>query len=331
MSRSTRLRLGATPRLYERISDTLEQRIATGRITPGTRLLEMHLAEQFGVSRAPARRALARLEKAGLIKKVDGRGYTVLTSDTPLLPGTPEPPSSGKLISTATWERIYGEVERETVARAAFGTWRITETDLGEHYRVSRTVAREVLARLQHVGIVKKDAKSRWYVPALTRERFRELYEMRWILEPVALKQAAPKIGPGRLLTMRRELEDALRRFPRIESRELDQLERSLHITLLSSCDNATLVETLQHYHALLIVHSYLYAMSPDTLASDPFLAEHLDIIRNLEAGRVDDAAMRLEDHLKVSLDRAVGRIEYIVRNLEPEPLPYLAPLPRGS
>ena len=324
----TQRSLGPSPRLFERLYGIVEQRIAQGQLTPGDRLLEAHLAAEFAVSRAPARRALERLAKAGLVEKTDGRGYTVCRCDTPLLPVAPEPSTSGRLISTTTWQRIYGEVEREVVARAAFGAWRITEVDLGQHYRVSRTVAREVLARLQQVGIVKKDQRSRWYVPALTPRRFRELYEMRRILEPIALQRAALRVEPGRVATMREDLERAITRFPDVESRELDRLERALHIDLLAYCDNGTLVETLQHYHALLIVHGYIYALSPETFTFDPFLADHLAVVHALQAGRTEDAATALERHLAVSVDRAVGRIAFIVGHREPDPLSYLTMLP---
>ena len=68
---------GAAPRLYQRAFDILAGQIADGRIEGGSRLQESTVAAQFGISRAPARQALAELQRRGLVEKADGRGYRV--------------------------------------------------------------------------------------------------------------------------------------------------------------------------------------------------------------------------------------------------------------
>ncbi len=55
----------------------LRQLIIDGVIPAGERLSEVSVAEMMGVSRTPAKLALARLEMTGLISKRPGRGYTV--------------------------------------------------------------------------------------------------------------------------------------------------------------------------------------------------------------------------------------------------------------
>lgn len=53
--------------LRDVVYDELKIGILTGRISPGTRLLEVQLAESMGVSRTPIREAIKRLEKDGLV------------------------------------------------------------------------------------------------------------------------------------------------------------------------------------------------------------------------------------------------------------------------
>lgn len=53
--------------LRDIIYDELKMSILTGKILPGTRLLEVELAERMGVSRTPVREAIRRLEKEGLV------------------------------------------------------------------------------------------------------------------------------------------------------------------------------------------------------------------------------------------------------------------------
>lgn len=326
--RADPLETGAVPRLYQRAFGILANQIGSGAIPAGSRLGETTVAAQFGISRAPARLALAELQRSGLIEKSDGRGYTV-RSDAPARHGATAidrvaPADHTKLHSLSSWERIYGEVEGEIAARTAFATWRVNEAVLARHYNVSRTVARDVVARLQQRGVVSKDERSRWYAPALTREHIGELYELRWLLEPVALTKAAAAVPDSYIARMRAALEDAVADPSGAGGPTLDELEEQMHVTLLGHCGNHTLMQAITLPQSLLIAHRFLYRWTPRLFESEPFLPEHLEIVLRLEAGRVDEAARLLERHLRVSLDRAVARVEFIVREFQPDALPYL-------
>lgn len=51
--------------------------ILDGELKPGARVIEQMLVDKFGVSRTPARAALARVCEEGLLENVRGGGYTV--------------------------------------------------------------------------------------------------------------------------------------------------------------------------------------------------------------------------------------------------------------
>jgi len=59
------------------LAKVLEDEIATGELSPGTRLEEVALAERFGVSRTPIREALHLLSASGLIDLRPRRGAVV--------------------------------------------------------------------------------------------------------------------------------------------------------------------------------------------------------------------------------------------------------------
>ncbi len=63
--------------LGERIADQLRQQILDGELAPGTPLVEIALASELGVSRAPVREALRILGLDGLVETVPYRGTTV--------------------------------------------------------------------------------------------------------------------------------------------------------------------------------------------------------------------------------------------------------------
>ena len=57
--------------LREMVYEELKMQILTGTIIPGTRMMEVELAEEMGVSRTPIREAIRKLEKEGLVTIVE--------------------------------------------------------------------------------------------------------------------------------------------------------------------------------------------------------------------------------------------------------------------
>ncbi|WP_380058584.1 GntR family transcriptional regulator [Falsihalocynthiibacter sp. SS001] len=65
----------------DRLHDEIRSRITLLDYPPGAKLSETELAEEFGVSRTPLRRVLARLEDEGLLTSVHGVGTFVTVVD----------------------------------------------------------------------------------------------------------------------------------------------------------------------------------------------------------------------------------------------------------
>ncbi len=321
--------IGASPRLHARILLILRQRILEGALRPDARILESPLALEFGVSRAPVRQALAALVDEGLLRRAEGRGFLV----EPVGHAHPAPrdgaPAQIALVAQPSWQPIYDAVEAAIVERISVASWRIVEVDLARHFGVSRTVAREVMARLHQRGLVKRDDKSRWYAPALTAAYITELYELRWTLEPLALVQAIERAPPALIRRMQDNLGDAIARPASLTGRELDALEAELHVELLSHCANRTLLEALRLYQSLLVAHTFLYDVTSAQFPSEPFLPEHMKIVQHLVAGDVDGAARAMTKHLKSACARAIARVDVISRGLDVSDLPYMNRLRR--
>lgn len=58
--------------------DRIREAIVAGEVKPGDRLVEMHLAQLLGISRAPLREALRALERDGLVETRKNRGAYVV-------------------------------------------------------------------------------------------------------------------------------------------------------------------------------------------------------------------------------------------------------------
>lgn len=311
------------PPLYERLAAVLAGEIARGEVGQGTRLYESHVATRFGTSRAPAREALSRLAAQGLVAPADGRarGFTVISGGA-VLPA-PVPADLDMAIRPA-WEQIYDEIEESIASRIAFGSWRVNETILGARFGVSRTVAREVLGRLQSRGLVTSVGK-RWVAPELTPQRLKEFYEMRAILECAALRHIDNDVSHARLCRMYASLEAAIADTP--DGATLDALEVELHVELLQTCPNVMLRSAMRQYQVLLLAHRFFYRLTARLFDEEPFLREHLAILGALLDRDPGRAADLLGAHLRASEHRASIRVERIRSIVIHAPIDYLEPV----
>ena len=314
-------------RLHARIADILAAEIAGGVHPPGRHMVETQLAERFGVSRAPVRLALARLSREGWLEHVPARGHTV-RSDLPAAEASEEGEADPhrKIGARHAWETIHDEVEDAITSRIAFGSWQVPETALARTFGVSRTVARDVLARLQGRGLVQMDG-GRWVAPGLSPQRVDELYRLRALLEPAAIREIGASLPHGHVDASVRRLEEAA--AGHADGATLDGLEQDLHVDLLSCCGNATLLEAIRQPQSLLIAHRFLYRATAELFETEPFIEEHLGIFHALSRGDVEVATALLHDHLMDSRIRAVRRLKALRGFDGLEDVPYLRPSSR--
>lgn len=297
--------------VQERAYALLKAMIADGRLTPGQKLLEAQVAKAFGISRSPARYALQMLCNERLVHEASGRGYEVAGKVKPGVARERAVLDEVKIAAVQQWERIYVELERELCARVMFVSVRIVEERLAEHFGVSRTVARDVLARMHSVGLVTKDSMGRWIATRVTPDKTRHLYELRSLLEPEALRQAAPHVSRDYLERLRATVVEALDGFPR-EGFDTDVVEHDLHIRLLSHCPNGELLQALTRTRMLFVPTRYLFdpvLRIPLTSIEDA-LEEHRSIYELLLAKKAAKAAAALHDHLKQADTRWLQRFE---------------------
>jgi DNA-binding GntR family transcriptional regulator len=64
-----------------RVANVLRERIAKGDLRSGSRLIELDISRELGVSRSPVREALLRLAEEGLVEILPYRGAMVVTLD----------------------------------------------------------------------------------------------------------------------------------------------------------------------------------------------------------------------------------------------------------
>ncbi len=312
---------------YELITRVLRSNIQRGNLPEGLVLLEGPIAAVMQTSRVPVQSALRHLMAEGLVHRFEGRGYLVGPEGRNILPVRRDirefaldiPEAMDDALQTrGTWRHVYEEVEEQVASCQIFGEFRIIETELSEYLGVSRTVARDVLARLQERGLIRKSATSHWIAGPLTARTVREKFELRSIMEPAALRLAAPFIRYA-------EVENLLEMIDSGSMISSESLSDALMDFCIAQAPNTTLVEMIRGNRLLL--SSVNRALTALGLPNDEATIDQYRTLLDLIARHpIDSAAEYLRDHVEIMAQRNLARMKIVAVITEAGAFaPYLA------
>ncbi|OJY63937.1 MULTISPECIES: GntR family transcriptional regulator [unclassified Rhizobium] len=310
--------------LYEELYGRLRAEIAGGALPEGLVLTEAALADLCGSSRAPARQALQLLLEDGLIARFDGRGFIVGKSG--ILPKRVRLADYlGSLLEEGgdrpvfAWQALYEDVERIVVYRSFFGRYRINENELARHFGVGRGVARDVLLRLETLGITEKDDNFRWSIVPLDAQRIRDLYEVREQIEPVALSSALGGISVEHVDVMLLRLSQALADYPDVSASTMYELELDLHQRSLQACPNKEFLSILKRTHCILTLSKHVVGSRIKMPEYEPFLAEHIGVFTMMRKRDEEGLQKAMRDHIRNSQPNVQARAAYMRDHYQPD------------
>lgn len=147
-----------------------------------------------------------------------------------------------QLASANISEEAAGAIREMIVSGALADGDRINEVHLAEELGVSRTPLREGLGRLVAEGVVTTEPRKGFFVVPLTLSEFEQLYDIRPILDPEALRLAGvpSPASLDRLEGLNRKLLSARSPATAIE------IDNAWHMELLAACPNRVLVELIR-------------------------------------------------------------------------------------
>ena len=186
---------------------------------------------------------------------------------------------------------------------------RLNEVHLAEALGVSRTPLREALNRLAHEGAIETRARLGYFVKPLTLAEFEQLYDVRPILDPAALRAAG--IPDAAQLA---SLEKLNRKFAAARAPQAAMaLDDEWHLALLAHCPNRVLVELIENM--MLRTRRYELALMRETKNVVQAGEDHDRIMEALRAGDIGAACAALEKNMRG------GRAEIVawLRGREPQ------------
>ncbi|WP_329396526.1 GntR family transcriptional regulator [Streptomyces melanogenes] len=174
----------------------------------------------------------------------------------------------------------------------------LVETELAAQFGVSKTPVREALKTLAGTGLVVLNQYKGVAVRAVDEDMARQVYDVRLLLEPEALRRTVLRLAPLDAA------EAALDRADRAaDAAERALANRQFHRALYLPCGNPLLTRTLDDIRdQAALVATAVWATEPSW---EREAREHRAILRLARAGEARAAADALREHIESFVRRA--------------------------
>lgn len=193
---------------------------------------------------------------------------------------------------------------REAILRGELAPGeKLTAAALAARWSVSPTPLREAFRRLAAEGLVELRPQRGARVASASPRDAEEVYELRLILEPRALRDSlehSDDLHRSDIQRAHARYGDAMARAGTDLLGALDA-HRDFHATLLARCTNGRLLDLVLE----LADHSQRFQVLAvgASAGHHDVIAEHQTLCDDACAGRVDDAVQHLREHLRLTLD----------------------------
>lgn len=286
----------ASSTLVQRIVSELRQKIQLGELSPGAHLSAQKVADNFQVSRSPAREALTALAGQALLEQIPNRGYFVLAM--------PDEPALRSDEVTADEEPLeYYQLSEDWLNDAIPAE--VTEKYLRERYRLTKFQVIDILNRAAKVGWAEPKPGYGWRFleVAKTPEALEQIYRVRSLIEPAALLETTFNYDRNVLSRLKKEQADLL--AGGIDTLPADRLLKSgirFHEELIKLSGNPLYLMILRQLNNMRRLIEYRSMI--DRKRQYTQCAEHLRMVELVEAGDNLEAAHLMKRHLSGSLAR---------------------------
>lgn len=264
----------------------------------GAHLPAQWLADQLKVSRTPINDALAFLHDKGILQREKNRGYFIAKA---VDAGDPAVQKKLGLTQTDSTSQAYFAMADDLLKGELPET--VSEVLLRNRYELTAAQLQAVLHRIAQEGWAQKKPGYGWEFSAMltTPDSLLQSYRLRMALEPAALLEPGYRLDP-KVIEQCRAAEQHLLDGG-IETDTPDQLhERGVrfHESLIEASGNPFFIDTIRRVNRVRRLISY--RSMQDRQRYKEHCKQHLQLLDLLEAGRNQEAADIMREHLSRTL-----------------------------
>jgi len=210
---------------------------------------------------------------------------------------TPTRAPRSKRPRTYLADTVYEALRQDIVEREVDPGEPLTEHDLSRRYGVSRTPVREALAKLERDRLVRVVPKKGAFVHAVSHDDVRELYQMREVLEALAVRLAAPRLDGGDLAGFEARFQELKARGAKAAYTDVRALGEELHGFLVKRAGNVRLMEALDRIREQIRSVWTMSIRAPGRVRG--LVDEHLSLIDALKRSDVRRAERLMAQHAR--------------------------------
>jgi DNA-binding GntR family transcriptional regulator len=211
----------------------------------------------------------------------------------------------GRFDNKTLRERVYAHLKEEILDNRIAPGSVLQEVPLAESLGVSRGPIREALGILAAEGLVTITPRRGAVVTALTKQDFLEAYQVREVLESLAVRLAVPRMSADEVDALEGPIEDMLSCSARGDEIGFFEANTAFHEAFVVASGNSKLVEVYRRLIGQMGPYRRPSALLRGSL--DRSIAEHQGI---LDAARSRDGERAVElilDHIRVPQRRLDG------------------------
>lgn len=184
---------------------------------------------------------------------------------------------------------------------------RINEVRLAQQLGVSRTPLREALSGLAAEGALSSVPRIGYFVRPLTLDEFEQIYDIRPLLDPEALRLAG--VPDEKRIAGLEKLNADLARAKGLRAIEIDD---AWHIELIAGCPNRVLIEMIENM--IVRTRRYELALMREQKNVDVATQDHDRIVAALRAGDLKAACDALKQNMQSGREPIVAWLKQRAR-----------------
>jgi len=183
------------------------------------------------------------------------------------------------------------------------GGSRLVQSEVAHQLQVSTTPVREALRDLATEGLIRLDAHRGAVIHRASRDELEEIYRLRWLLEPEAVRRAVSRLTDEDLAEAVRIQTEADAEHDPKRWTDLNREFHSVFMRVAASPRLSAMIATLQDAAAIYVVTSILHGRDHH----HPGHHYHWDLVRACRAGDEEEAVRIMQAHIDETLETLVG------------------------
>lgn len=199
---------------------------------------------------------------------------------------------------------MYTELFERIISGRCLPGSRLKEEALAEEFHLSRTPVREVLRQLEKDGLVRLVPHRGAVVVPFTADDIEDIYEIRRVLELLALDVSASSMSLQKLGELRSLIQDSVNSNDYRRHTEVDAI---FHDYIIKSGRRRYLTSMLEQM--LRLIQRFRELGFKDKNVRRNAVQEHLDIIDALYVRDITSAKKILSEHIQHSKTRALAQL----------------------